>query len=182
MMSNKAVSILWFCLLTFGLSLETPARAEDNQSILTFCRFGPKSKVFSPTHDSGNAEAEPSCEGSAKIQALMWSCTPKEAVTDEVDKFKGKLIEVGQAECTKHCEARGSHCKGKFIAPSQCGLKTNEEEARTMGKEEGCRSSCAGTSFAYCSIYDAEYRIGTADLLAKQKPNCICSSTPSAQK
>lgn len=152
--------------------------AEDPEAPLTFCRFGPKVRVF-PVNPSASNRAGP-CDTSARVQALIWECSAPDQVGVKVDGYRKLIRDSVRAECEKYCRSQGSGCQARVdsrvTGMSQCGLETDLEEATAAGQKFGCRSDCSGKAFAFCSFYDTAYRINEPGLLARVAPNCHCVS------
>ncbi|MBI4925959.1 MAG: hypothetical protein HY843_08560 [Bdellovibrio sp.] len=142
---------------------------------MTFCKFGPKFKLYESTETRTKLwDKKDKCTGTVKIQGVYWSCVKPADVEEKVQEYKTKLKSQALIECQKHCERRGSNCIGELSITGGCGLKTDRDEALTMGQKMGCRKDCPGQSFAYCSLYDAAFRTEDADRISKQIPNCRC--------
>ena len=160
-----------FLVLLLALSAfrqQTWAGAEVGK--LSFCLFGPKMKVLSVVKDH---EGDP-CTGSAKVQGVLWKCEAPDRVEDMTPDFRNQLNKLASAECAKHCAGRSPGCKSQFTQKVHCGLETDRENADAMGKRLGCRSDCAGPSFAYCSLYDAAFQTDDRERMKTQAPNCRC--------
>ena len=163
----------FFTLLILCLSPAHAWSVEDGE--MTFCKFGPKFKMFEPVVTKGNTwGSNDSCSGTVKVQGVYWECTNPSLVTPKVTEFKDKLRKQAIEECQKHCSRRGRSCMGRLITSGRCGLQTDRDDAAIMGKRMGCRSDCSGQAFAYCSLYDAAFQSEDSSRIAKQAPNCQC--------
>jgi hypothetical protein len=162
-------------VLLFLSALNASAAHADGleEGKLSFCRFGPKIKITHVVVDDkpkGNV-----CNGSAKIQGVMWECQSPEKVEELVYGYRKNLGKLASDECTRHCESRASHCKAKFLTPQACGLTVDHEDALALGKKFGCRADCSGNAFVYCSLFDAGFQTEDDARMAKESPNCYCS-------
>lgn len=145
------------------------ANAAEDPGELTFCTFGPKIKIVEPKFKTSAG-----CNGTAKIQGVLWECTPSLRAEAQIVDFRQKMLRLATKECSEFCRARGEGCLGRFEAPAKCGHETNREEASSLGKSFGCRKDCGGSSFVYCAIYHANFRTEDPREIADLPPNCRC--------
>jgi hypothetical protein len=186
------LAILAVQTIAIGQDTSVSSGSKD-EGELSFCRFGPKLKVLSPTvagegmgaagsalsqASQGSPTSPDKCSGTAKIQDVLWECNQPSKISTTLDRFRRKIAEDAKAECELHCSRRASGCKGKFVMPAKCGLETDREDAVELGKRLGCRSDCEGKAFIYCSLLNAGYKSEDPELIAKQKPNCRCEPAP----
>ena len=151
-----------------------PGGGPEDTGETMYCKFGPKLKVLQREVLS-EARGGDGCQGSAKIQGVRWSCDDVNNNDNFVNDFRKLLMTSAQESCEELCRSRGRGCKGRLISESHCGLQTSREESEQMGKHMGCKSSCPGKAFIYCSIYDAAYRTDDPARIARKEPNCRCS-------